>query len=181
MKKIFAVAAVAAALFTGSVAPAYAAEPVSAAVPASTQSLCPGNYVHYTVASSGYNFQQATGSMSYVSGDTGVTLSISTSTSFTVSGSLTTTGSITASSVVASVQASVGVTVTQTKSGTTTNSGAWTVPSNYLKGALAIGSLKYHGTVYKYLENSACVDILQATTAYNAPQNSWHFATFKIA
>lgn len=147
-----------------------------------TDSLCSGSRVVYKSSSSAGSFTQASGANSSVTGGPGVTLAISTSTTFTVSGSITATTGVTVSNVVASVKADVGVTIGASKSGTTTNSGSWTVPSSYGSGRLAIGSMKYSGTTTKYIENSSCTLVKQGSSAtFNAPQQEWHFQTSRVS
>ncbi|WP_156109993.1 hypothetical protein, partial [Cryobacterium sp. MLB-32] len=141
----------------------------------SPQSLCSGSRVVYQSSTTGGPFVQASQANSSVTGGPGVTLGISTSTSFTVSGSITATTGISVSNVIASVKADVGVTIGSSKTGSTTNSGSWTVPATYNVGRLAIGAAKYSGSTRRYLENSNCVLVFQNSTSYNAPQQEWHF------
>jgi hypothetical protein len=117
-----------------------------------------------------------------VTGGPGVTLKISMSVTFSVSGSISSSAEVSGSVVVATVKAQLGSTIGATFSGTATSSGAWTVPSDYQIGRLAIGSNKYAGTVTKYVENTNCVWVKIGTSAtYNAPAKEWHFRTSKVA
>ena len=181
MNKIAIAAALGFALALSGAVGANAAPQPSVSTFVSPNSQCSGSRTYYTVKSTGSTFQQAAGANSAVTGSTGVRLSISTSTTFEVSGSVTSSSSITVSAGVAAIQAQVGVTVGVKKSGTTSTGGSWTVPANYKIGKLQIGALKYQGTISKYLENSACVSVLQASTAYNAPAQNWHFQTSKVS
>lgn len=174
MKKTVATAIVAALMMLGGTTSAMAADP-------SPQSLCSGSLVVYKSTTTGGPFVQAAQANSSVTGGPGVTLGISTSTSFTVSGSITATTGITVSAVVGSVKADVGVTIGASKTGTTTNSGSWTVPATYNVGRLAIGAAKYSGTTTRYLENSSCTLVYQNSTSYNAPQQEWHFQTSRVS
>lgn len=176
MKKSFISAALIAsvALVACVGGPAHATE-------SSIDGLCSGSRIVYKATKSGSAFARASGKNSSVTGGPGVTLTISTSTTYTVGGSLTTTTGITAGSVVASVKADIGVTVQASRSGTTSASGAWKVPSSYKQGRLELGSIKYSGRVTKYLENRNCQLVQQATTSFNAPRNEWHFQTSKVA
>jgi hypothetical protein len=144
--------------------------------------LCSGsNYVYKTVVTSGPTFTQATQPNSSVTGGPGVTLSISTSTNFTVTGTVSTSATATAGVILAQASVTAGVSLAVSKSGTTTNSGAWTVPSNYQVGRLAIGSYKYSGTVTQYLENSSCTLIQQGSPlSFNVPRNEWSFMPSRL-
>lgn len=174
MKKTLATAIVAALVVLGGPTSAMAADP-------SPQGLCSGSRIVFKSSTTSSPFVQASQANSSVTGGPGVTLGISTSTSFTVSGSITATTGITVSNVVASVKADIGVTVGTQKTGTTTNNGAWTVPSTWNVGRLAIGSFKYSGTTRRYLENSACTLVLQNSTSFNAPKQEWHFQTSRVS
>lgn len=177
MKRILATAAIAAFFVMAGSTAAMAAD----AGDISPNSLCSGSRTVFQSRVSSSPFVQASGYNSSVTGGPGVTLVISTSTTFTVSGSITATTGISVSNVVASVKADVGVTIGQSKSGTTSNSGSWTVPSTYKIGRLAIGAIKYSGTTTRYLENSSCTLVYQNSTPFNAPQNEWHFQTSKVS
>lgn len=185
MKKILATGLVVAALMLGGGTSAFAdtaTNPTAQSSTPSPQSLCSGSLIVYHSSTGAGAFSQASGPNSAVTGSAGVTLAISTSTSYTVSGSITATAGVSVSNVVATVKADVGVTIGQSKTGTTTNSGSWTVPSSYNIGRLAIGALKYSGSVTKYLENSNCVLIQQGSPAtFNAPRNEWSFQASKVS
>jgi len=157
------------------VAPASASE-------AGPLSLCSGSNQKNTANNKSITFTRASGANSSVTGGPGVTLTISKSTTFSVSGSITGSSSVSASVVVATVQAQVGATIGASYSGTSSSSGAWTVPSTYQIGRLEIGSNKYAGTVTHYVENSNCVWVQSGTSAaYDAPAKEWHFKTSKVA
>lgn len=161
-------------------APALAATAPSDDAP--TKSLCSGSRTYTKATNTGVAFQQAGGDYSSVTGGPGVHLSISTTRTFTVSGTITSTAEVSADAVIASVKSGVGVSIGKSQSGTTTNSGLWVVPSNYKIGRLAIGSMKYRGTVTKYLENSNCVAVkLGSSASYNAPKREWHFQTTRVS
>lgn len=178
MKRFLATALCGALLVVGGATTASADD----APPISPLSLCSGSNIIYKTSNASTTFTQASQSNSSVTGGPGVTLAISTSATFTVSGTISSSVDVTASTVVASVKSSLGVSITTSKSGTTTNSGSWVVPLDYEIGRLAIGSMKYKGTVTKYLENSNCVQVQQGTSAaYNAPVNEWHFQHTKVA
>lgn len=145
------------------------------------KSLCAGGRVVYKASKAGSGFVRASGKNAATTGGPGVTLTISTTDTYTVGGSLTTTTGISAGSVVASVKADIGVTLQSSRSGTTSSTGSWKVPSSYKQGRLEIGSFKYSGSVSKYIENRSCQLVRQATTNFNAPRNEWHFQTSKIA
>jgi hypothetical protein len=123
-------------------------------------------------------YSQAPGFYSKVSGDPGVTLSISRSVVFTVSGSLGATSSISGSVIVLTAQQQLNVTLTATISGTSSTSGAWTVPANYTNGGtLQIGAWKHRGTIEKFqAKPSNCTDgTLLSSTNYNAPEDNFYF------
>jgi hypothetical protein len=142
---------------------------------------CSGSNIVYKTTGVSSVFTQAAGSLSSVTGGPGVTLEISTSETFEVSGSISATTSVSLSSVVASVQQDVGVTIGVSKSGTTTNAGSWTVPSDYVLGRLALGAVKYSGTTTQYLENSGCNLIKQGeSAAFDAPSQEWSFQTSRV-
>lgn len=183
MKRIFASASLVVALFLAFGSPASADSGTSTGgSEVSPASLCSGSYTFFKTNNTGIQFTQASQPNSSVTGGPGVTLSISTSTTFTVSGTVSASAEVSTSAIFASVSATMGVSITNSKSGTTTNSGSWTVPSNWNIGRLAIGAMKYKGTVTKYLENKDCVDVQVGSSAsYNAPQNEWHFQTSKVS
>ncbi|MFT2712392.1 MULTISPECIES: hypothetical protein [Clavibacter] len=142
---------------------------------------CSGSNIVYKTTGVSSVFTQAPGSMSSVTGGPGVTLQIDTTVSFEVSGSINATTSVSLSSVVASVQQDVGVTIGVSKTGTTTNGGSWTVPSDYVLGRLALGAVKYSGTTTQYLENSGCNLIKQGeSAAFDAPAQEWSFQTSRV-
>lgn len=183
MKKSIAVGVVAAAIVFGGGTTAFAAAPASVVgtALASPDSQCSGSLTVYR-SSASTAFTQASGPNSSVVGSTGVTIGISTSTTFTVGGSITASSTVSASAAIASVSATYGATITATKSGTTTSSGSWMVPASYQIGRLSIGAFKYRGLTTRYLENSACVLVKLGTSAsFNAPRNEWAFITSKVS
>ena len=128
-------------------------------------------------------FTRASGFNSAVSGDPGVTLTISRTTTFTVSGSLGATSSISGSVIVLTAQQQLNVTLTATFSGQSSSSGSWTVPSSYTNGGkLEIGSRKHRGTIEKFqAKPSNCTNgTLLASTTYNAPEDGWYFQHVKL-
>jgi hypothetical protein len=146
------------------------------------QSVCSGDYYFYKANITSHEWTQASQSNSSVTGGPGVTLAISTSTTFTVSGSITITGEVSLSDTIVSVKASVGATIGKSKSGTTTNSGSWTVPASYNKGRLAIGTEKYKGTTTRYHETKSCTNVASGSpSSYNAPSQEWDFEHFKVS
>lgn len=154
---------------------------VVAANPASA-SQCSGSRTFTKVSNDSITFKQASGNNSSVTGGPGVTLTISKSTSFTVGGSITKSADVGVDLVIASIKSSLGVTVQASRTGTSSTSGAWKVPSSYKVGRLAIGANKYKGTVTKYLENKGCVNVkLGSSAKYNAPKKEWHFKTSKVS
>jgi hypothetical protein len=146
-----------------------------------SRSLCSGSRTFYKASKSSKTFKQASGANSSVTGSRGTTLTISKSTTFTVGGSITASAGISAGAVIASVRADLGVTIQASRSGTTTTSGAWKVPSSYNVGRLKIGSYKYAGHVVKYLENRNCGLVTRGITSFNAPRNEWHFSHSKVS
>jgi hypothetical protein len=103
------------------------------------------------IGAGGYVFTRASGHPVRVSGDPGVTLTISTSTTFTVIGTIGANAQISGSVVVLTVQEQINVSITASISRATTNSGAWTVPASYtIGGRLEIGARKFSGIVSKY-------------------------------
>lgn len=154
----------------------------ASAAGASPDSLCSGDLYVNRATNASITFTQASGPNSSVTGGPGVTLGISTSTTFTVGGSITASAEVDASAVVAAVKVSTGVTITTSKSGTTAVSGSWTVPSNWQLGRLAIGSNKYQGTVTRYHERKDCsLARVGSSALYNAPANEWTFNTTRVA
>ncbi|GAA4682436.1 hypothetical protein GCM10025780_29880 [Frondihabitans cladoniiphilus] len=132
--------------------------------------------VRYKASDSSKTFTQASGANSAVTGQGGVTLSISRSTTFTVSGTFTSTTGVTVSAGLAAIKEDIGVSVGVSHSGTSTSSGSWTVPSNWSYGRLEIGSLKHRGTVQKYIENTQCALNASGSAAiYNVPETGWTF------
>jgi hypothetical protein len=186
-RRLLASSVLALGLMLGTTAGASAATPEIAGPDVSSgtvspDGLCSGSRVVYRTANSSITFTRASQSNASVTGNGGVTIGISTSTTFTVSGSITTTADVTLSAVVGSVKSSMGVTIGASRSGTTSNSGSWTVPTSWQIGRLEIGSNKYAGTTTKYLENSNCVLVKMGTAAtYNAPAQEWHFKTSRVA
>lgn len=175
MRRIIASTALAAMLLVGGANAASATD-------VTPQGLCPGGREVYKASNSAVAFTQASGGNSSVTGGPGVTLSISTSTTFTVSGSIGTNVDITASAAILAIKQGYSVTVQASRSGTTTNSGSWTVPASYNVGRLQIGAMKYAGTVTKYLENTSCVLVKKGSTVtYNAPKNEWHFESSRVS
>ena len=175
MKKFVLTTVLATALVIAGGTSASAITPSDALTPASTQSECSGSRTVYQSTKDGGVFTQAAQSNSSVSGQGGITIGISTSTTFTVGGSFTTTAGVSASTIVATVKADFAVTVQASRSSTTSNSGSWTVPESWGSGRLAIGTMKYRGTVTKYLENRNCQLVQQDQGSYNAPQAEWFF------
>src|SRR5690606_16475405 len=117
---------------------------------------CEGGRHVYKVSHESKRFTQAKGANSSVTGSGGVTLKISKSTSFTVGGSISDTREVSVGRVIASVKRKLNVTIQAKRKGKSSVSGAWTVPANWEIGRLAIGSIKYKGTVTRYVENRAC-------------------------
>ena len=174
MKKLIATAIVTGLLVLGGASAVQAA-------PAAPMGLCPGGRVVYKSTVSTPVFKEATGAQSSVTGSSGVTLTISRSTTFTVTGSQTLTAGISGSVIVATVKLDQGITLGMSFSGTSTSSGSWKVPASYNTGKLSIGSLKYSGTVKKYIENTACTLVPQSGVAtFNQPEKAWSFKHFKI-
>jgi hypothetical protein len=165
---------------------ALAAGVVLAPVPAtaaSPRAACGAGDYNYQAVADTYVFTRASGANAVVSGDPGVTLSISKTTTYTVGGTLGGTSSISGSVIVATIQQQLNYSITATMSGTTTNSGSWTVPASYTNGGqLEIGARKHSGAIQKYAAKPAdCSNgRLVATTNYNAPQVGWFFKTTKL-
>jgi hypothetical protein len=180
--KRWALASVLATMFIGGMsAPAMASGNPGKVHP---HAACGASDYNYVDIDNGRTFTRASGPNSAVSGDPGVTLTISRTTTFTVGGSLGATMAISASAIVATVQQSINVTLTASISGTSTSSGAWTVPDSYTNGGqLQIGAMKHTGTIQKYHTKPAdCSNgSLAATTSYNAPENSgWYFRHVRL-
>ncbi len=147
----------------------------------SPNGLCEGGVVSRKATETLTNFTIATGRDSTVSGDSGVTLTISRSTTFGVTGTISSTTSVSASDVITTVKEDVGVSVAATKSGTSSTSGAWKVPSAWKRGQLQIGAIKHKGSVQKYVENKACKKVASGTAAtYNIPETGWYFHHVKL-
>jgi hypothetical protein len=147
------------------------------------QAACGPNDFNYVDTSTGYTFTRASGNNASVSGDAGVTLSISTSTTFTVSGTIGSSTGLSASIVILTVKQDLNISITASISRTSTNSGSWTVPNSYTNGGrLEIGARKYKGVVTKYRAKPAdCSNGAYISSAsYNAPDNSWHFQHTKL-
>ena len=123
MKKTTLLLTAVATVFAVEATPAFAADP-----DVSPMGACGYGDYNYVNTSYGYVFTRASGTQSAVSGDPGVTISISTSTSFTVSGTLGGNTQISASIVVLTVQQSMSISITAGFTRTTTNSGAFQVP-----------------------------------------------------
>lgn len=147
------------------------------------QGACSAGDFNYVAVGDQWGFTRASGSNSAVSGDPGVTLTISRSRTFTVGGTLGGTSSISASVVVFTVQQQYDYSITASFSGTSTSSGSWTVPANYTNGGrLEIGARKHSGGVQKYAakprdcSNGRLVD----ATSYNAPEVGWYFKHVKL-
>ena len=171
-------ASVFSALMLGSVStPALASPEPTATV------TCGPDDVNYVDADDVSTFTVASGDNAVVSGDAGVTLAISRSTTFSVGGSISNTSSISASLVVATVSDALGVTITSSYSGTSSSSGSWTVPDDYTNGGrLEIGALKHSGEVQQYQANpDDCSNgDLVSSAAYDAPETGWFFKHVKI-
>lgn len=167
-------------LIGGMATPAMAADNPGSATP---QAACgPGDY-NYKDVGDVYTFTKASGFNSTVSGDPGITLNISRTTTFTVGGSLGITSSISGSIIVLTAQSQLGITLTASISGTSSSSGSWTVPNNYPRGGrLTIGARKHRGTIEKFRAKPAdCTNgSLIASTSYNAPEEGWHFQHVKL-
>lgn len=159
--------------------PADAAPSTAAMTP---DSACPNGGVAWEDEGDTYSFTQASGSNSRVSGDPGVTLSISTSTAFTETGSIGTATGITTSDVITTVKTDVNVTISKGYTKTSSNSGSWTVPASYTNGgALAIGTRKHRGSVQKWQVNAFCAPSkIMSSVSYNAPETGWYFKRFRL-
>jgi hypothetical protein len=179
--KSWATVGAVAALAVGGVAtPAMAASDLGLITP---QGVCGAGDYNYEAVADSYTFTRASGNNSVVTGDPGVTLSISKTTTFTVGGTLGGTSSISASVVVATIQQQLNYSITASLSGTTTDSGTWTVPSDYTNGGrLEIGARTHSGAVQKYAAKPAdCSNgRLVSATNYNAPEAGWYFKQTKL-
>ncbi|WP_299958652.1 hypothetical protein [uncultured Modestobacter sp.] len=145
------------------------------------QGLCEGGYVN-VASNTGVGFQQATGLNSSITGNRGVTLAISTSTTFTVTGTVSANTDISVGAALAAVKVNTGVSVAASKAGTTSASGAWVVPDTMNVGRLQIGAMKYRGSVTRYRESASCARTKVGTSvSYNVPKNEWHFMTSKVS
>jgi hypothetical protein len=154
------------------------ATPAFAGPPPTPQSACGADDYNYVDTSTGYTFTRASGNNASVSGDAGVTLTISTSTTFTVGGTIASNSQVSASIVIMTVSQALNISLTASISRTSTNSGAWTVPASYTNGGrLEIGARKYNGVVTKYrAKPSDCSNGTYISSAsYNAPDDGWYF------
>jgi hypothetical protein len=180
--KRWAVTGVFATLFIGAMsAPAMASGHPGSITP---HAACGAADYNYVDTGDTRTFARASGAHSSVSGDPGTTLTISRSTTFTVTGSLGVTSSISASAIVATAQSQLNITLSGSVSGTSSSSGAWTVPSSYTNGgALQIGAMKHSGMIKKYHAKPAdCSNgAFVSSTTYNAPDdNGWYFHHVKL-
>ena len=147
-----------------------------------TSSLCEGGVTSRKAREISTTFNVATGANSVVSGDRGVTLSISRTTVFSVAGTVSATASVSVSDVLTTVKKDVGVAVTVTKSGTSSSTGSWTVPKEMKRGQLQIGSVKHKGSVQAYVQNRNCKNVATGTAAaYNIPETGWNFHHVKLS
>lgn len=145
-------------------------------------SVCSGDYYYNKATIGSMTFTQASGPNSSVSGGPGVTLRISTSTTYTVSGTISASAEVDASAVIAAVKVAAGVAITQSRSTTTSVDGAFTVPGNWVLGRLAIGAEKYRGIVTKYHELRSCaVSQVGTSASFDAPANEWTFMPTRVA
>lgn len=150
-----------------------------------TLACVPGRTTYVTTASAN-GFQRASGANASVTGSAGVTLSISTTTTFTVGGSVTGTVDVGVSAawklISAKLGGAVAVGVNASFAGASTSTGAWTVPSTYKTGRLEIGAIKYVGRVQKVKYNTGCGIVNVGTAAtFNVPKDEWHFRHTKVA
>lgn len=155
--------------------------PPPAASPSRSQ--CSGDRYFYKKHDDKKKFKRAKGSYSAVSGDAGVTLTISKTRTFTVGGSISATQNVSVDAVVATLSASVGETVSLTYSDQSSVSGSWKVPSSYKKGGrLEIGANVHSGYVTKYRERKDCsiYTYSNPATYKNLPENNWHFHHVKL-
>lgn len=161
--------------------PAMAADD-NAGVSVSPNSACPNGAVVWEDEGDTYTWVQASGNNARVSGDPGVTLGISTTTSYSETGSISVSSGITVSDVITTVKTDVGVTISQGYSMTTSSSGSWTVPASYTNGgALAIGARKHKGSVQKWQANVNCAPTtLLSSSSYKAPEVGWYFKHFQL-
>ena len=148
---------------------------------ASYATQCSGGRQVDKVANESTRFTQAKGDGSSVTGGPGVTLKSSRTKTFKVSGSISDTREISAGRVIAAVKRSLNVTIQASRSGKSSVSGEWTVPRKWKIGRLAIGSIKYKGSVRHYVENRNCKLVKVGDTAlYNAPKGEWHFQRSRV-
>jgi hypothetical protein len=151
--------------------------------PPTPKMACNLNDYNYVDTSTGYTFTRASGTNASVSGDAGVTLTISTSTTFTVSGTIASNTQLSASVVIITVNQAFNISITTGISRTSTNSGAWTVPASYTNGGrLEIGARKYKGVVTMYqAKPSDCSNGAYISSAsYDAPDDGWYFQHSKL-
>ncbi len=147
-----------------------------------TNSQCEGGVTFYRANNATTTFTPATGKDSSVTGNSGVTLTISRSTSFAVTGTFSSTTGVTLQAGVAAVKQDYGWSVAVNKTGTSSSSGAWKVPSSYKIGRLSIGALKHRGTIQQYVQNRACKNVATGKSAsYNMPENGWSFQHSKVS
>lgn len=154
----------------------------AAPAPAMAAACGAGDFNYKTVGDK-YTFTRANGTRAVVNGDPGVTLTISTTTTYTVGGTLGGTSQISASIVILTIQQQMNYSITASLSGTTANSGAWTVPKSYTNGGrLEIGARKHSGAIQKYAAKPKdCSNgKLVGATSYNAPEDGWYFKHTKL-
>lgn len=152
--------------------------PVSEASSPAPDGVCSGGWVYTTTKTSGPTFQQAAGAS--VSGDGGITLSLSRSKTYTVTGTISGSTSAEAGVIFAKASATVGASVALSHSSTITSGGTWTVPSNWAGGRLTAGSMKYGGGWKKFQELPNCSLVLNKSGTWNGPKLEWHFKTERL-
>lgn len=144
---------------------------------------CGPNDFNYKTVGDAWTFTRANGTRAVVSGDPGVTLTISTTTTYTVGGTLGGNTQVSASIVILTIQQQLNYSITASLSGTTANSGSWTVPNSYTNGGrLEIGGRKHSGAVQKYrAKPQDCSNgALLGAASYNAPEDGWYFKHTKL-
>lgn len=147
-----------------------------------TSGLCEGGVTFFKANNAANTFTQATGNNSSVTGSSGITLTISRSTSFGVTGTFSSTTGVTVQAGIAAVKEDLGWSLALNKTGTSSSSGAWKVPSSYKIGRLTIGALKHRGTLTQFVENRSCKDVATGKSAsYNMPENGWSFQHSKVS
>lgn len=162
-------------LFSG--ATAASAHEVATSATALPMSLCSGGATVYQVHGDTYKFTVAY----FTTGGPNITLTIARSTEYSITGSVQATGGITASIDVLQVSGQISQQVAVSFSNSGSVSGAWTVPSTYKLGELAVGTNVHSGTVVKYLQNSSCALVQQASSAYRLPVKAWSFKHYQLA